>query len=169
MPRGITNKLKWQGAEKRLAPSRYNPAIPCFHAGLNIHRNYIQPPARPKPVRAKNLMYLCPRNLVRPPRSSDLSVGPAVFCVVKTVFRKQNHCIAFTYFVIFLRYPTLLHLPPLRFHHVGGCWDRTQDSCDYGIGCQTLQPLARSHPLITNIGRSASKFGKFANPQICRL
>ncbi len=30
------------------------------------------------------------------------------------------------------------HLPPLRFHCVGGCWDRTQDSCDFGIGCQTL-------------------------------
>jgi hypothetical protein len=30
------------------------------------------------------------------------------------------------------------HLPPLRFHCVGGCWDRTQDSCDYGIDCQTL-------------------------------
>jgi hypothetical protein len=23
---------------------------------------------------------------------------------------------------------TLLHLPPLSFHYVGGCWDRTQDS-----------------------------------------
>jgi hypothetical protein len=35
-------------------------------------------------------------------------------------------------------YSTLLHLPPLRFHCVGGCWDRTQDSCDYVIGCQML-------------------------------
>jgi hypothetical protein len=26
----------------------------------------------------------------------------------------------------------------LKFHCVGGCWDRTQDSCDFGIGCQTL-------------------------------
>jgi hypothetical protein len=33
---------------------------------------------------------------------------------------------------------TLLHLPPLRCRCVGGCWDRTQDSCIYGIGCQTL-------------------------------
>jgi|LakMenEpi03Aug12_release.lakeMendotaPanAssembly.Ray.scaffolds.fasta_scaffold173785_1 hypothetical protein len=24
---------------------------------------------------------------------------------------------------------------------VGGCWERTQDSCDFGIGCQTLKPL----------------------------
>jgi hypothetical protein len=35
-------------------------------------------------------------------------------------------------------YSTLLHLPPLRFHCVGRCWDRTQDSCDFGIGSQTL-------------------------------
>jgi hypothetical protein len=37
----------------------------------------------------------------------------------------------------YVRYSTLLHLPPLRFHCVGGCWDRTQDSCEYGIGCHT--------------------------------
>ncbi len=30
-------------------------------------------------------------------------------------------------------YSTLLHLPPLRFHCVGGCWYRTQDCCDFGI------------------------------------
>ncbi len=28
-----------------------------------------------------------------------------------------------------------------RIHRVGGRWDRTQESCDLGIGCQTLQPL----------------------------
>ncbi len=41
-------------------------------------------------------------------------------------------------FIFYVQYSTLLHLPPLRLHSVGGCWDRTQDSCDYGIGCQTL-------------------------------
>ncbi len=35
-------------------------------------------------------------------------------------------------------YSTLLHLPPIRFHCVGGCWNRTQDCCDFGIGSQTL-------------------------------
>ncbi len=35
MPRIILSRLKWQGAEKRLAPRRGNPAIPYFHAGLN--------------------------------------------------------------------------------------------------------------------------------------
>jgi hypothetical protein len=38
-------------------------------------------------------------------------------------------------------YSTLFHLPPLRFHCVGGCWYRMHGSCDYGIGCQTLKPL----------------------------
>ncbi len=39
---------------------------------------------------------------------------------------------------IIVLYSTLLHLPPLRFHRVGGCWDRIQDSCYFGIGSQTL-------------------------------
>ncbi len=41
-----------------------------------------------------------------------------------------------SYFVL---YQTLLHLPPLRFHCVGGCCDRTQNYCDFGIGRQTLK------------------------------
>jgi hypothetical protein len=42
------------------------------------------------------------------------------------------------FFFMYVLYLTLPHLPPLRFHCVGGCWDRTQDSCDFGIGCQML-------------------------------
>jgi hypothetical protein len=42
----------------------------------------------------------------------------------------------FCNFSFYKRYSTLLHLPPLKFHCVGGCGDRTQDSCDYGINCQ---------------------------------
>jgi len=42
------------------------------------------------------------------------------------------------FFSFYVRYSTLLNLPPLRFHCVGGCWDRIQDSCDYGTGCQVL-------------------------------
>jgi hypothetical protein len=34
---------------------------------------------------------------------------------------------------MYVLYSTLLRLPPLRFHYVGGRWDRTQDSCDFGI------------------------------------
>jgi hypothetical protein len=29
---------------------------------------------------------------------------------------------------------TLLHLLPLKFHCVRGCWEWTQDCCDFGIG-----------------------------------
>jgi hypothetical protein len=39
---------------------------------------------------------------------------------------------------MFVLYSTPIYLPPLRFRGVGGCWDRTQDSCDFGIGCQKL-------------------------------
>jgi hypothetical protein len=39
-------------------------------------------------------------------------------------------------FFYYVLYSTLLYLPPLRFHCVGGWWDRTQDSCDFGFGCQ---------------------------------
>ncbi len=42
------------------------------------------------------------------------------------------------FFFFCVRYSRQLHLPPLRFHCVGGCWDRTQGRCDYGIDCQTL-------------------------------
>jgi hypothetical protein len=34
----------------------------------------------------------------------------------------------------YVLYSILLHLSPLRFHRVGGCWDCTQDCCDIGIG-----------------------------------
>ncbi len=44
----------------------------------------------------------------------------------------------FYFLYFYVRYSTLLHLPPLRFHCVGGCWERAQDSCDFGIDSQTL-------------------------------
>jgi hypothetical protein len=53
----------------------------------------------------------------------------------KQALASSNICIFFReFFWIFsVLYSTLLHLPPL-FHCVGRCWDRTQDSCDFGIG-----------------------------------
>ncbi len=47
---------------------------------------------------------------------------------------------------LYVRYSTRLHLPPLRFHCVGGCCDRTQYCCDYAIDSQTLQPLGYISP-----------------------
>ncbi len=42
----------------------------------------------------------------------------------------------FGIFSFYVRYSTLLHLAPLRFPCGGGCWDRNQDCCDFGIGMQ---------------------------------
>jgi hypothetical protein len=47
-------------------------------------------------------------------------------------------CFIFLGDFYFVLYSTLLHLPPLRFHCADGCWDRTQDSCNWCIGSQTL-------------------------------
>ncbi len=41
-------------------------------------------------------------------------------------------------FFFFILYSALLHLPPLRFHCADGCWDRTQDRCNWCIGSQTF-------------------------------
>ncbi len=56
----------------------------------------------------------------------------------------------FWFFSFGLRYSTLLHLPPLRFHCVEGCRGRTQDSCDYGIGSQSSDALTARLDLIHN-------------------
>ncbi len=55
---------------------------------------------------------------------------------------------------IFIFMYALFPLPSPRFHCVGGCWDRTQDCCNFVIDSQTLKKplgdlihyLARSHP-----------------------
>ncbi len=47
------------------------------------------------------------------------------------VLKRGNFFRIFSFFHV--RYSTLFHLPPLRFHRVRGCWDRTQDCCDFGI------------------------------------
>jgi hypothetical protein len=36
--------------------------------------------------------------------------------------------------IFYVLYSTMFHLPPLRFHSVGGCWERILDCCDFGIG-----------------------------------
>jgi hypothetical protein len=42
------------------------------------------------------------------------------------------------------------HLPPLRFHCVGGCWDRTQDCCNFDIDKpDALAKLWKSENVIT--------------------
>ena len=48
-------------------------------------------------------------------------------------------CLGF--FLCTVLYSTLLHLPPLRFPCVGGCEDRTQDCCVFGIALTTKLDL----------------------------
>ncbi len=51
------------------------------------------------------------------------------------------------FFSFNVRYSTLLHLPPLRLHSVGGCRDRTQDCCHIlALAARRSNHLARSHP-----------------------
>jgi hypothetical protein len=42
------------------------------------------------------------------------------------------------FWIFYVCYFTLLHLPLVRFHCVGGCWDRTQDCCNFSIDILTL-------------------------------
>jgi hypothetical protein len=71
---------------------------------------------------------------------------------VKDYYRKLNFSLPLWYLILFRGkidvnkgifwifkelHLTLLHLPLLEFHCFGGCWDRTQESCDFSIGSQT--------------------------------
>jgi hypothetical protein len=66
----------------------------------------------------------------------------------------------------YVRYSTLLRLPPLRFHCLGGCWDLTQDSCDlrHWLSDALTNRLdlihysARSHPLGQRIGQDSQSY-----------
>jgi hypothetical protein len=41
-----------------------------------------------------------------------------------------------------------IHLPPLRFHCVGGCWNRTQDFFPSALAVICSNKKAKSHPYI---------------------
>ncbi len=45
----------------------------------------------------------------------------------------------------YVLYSTLLHLPPLRFHCVGGCWDRTRTVATLALAVRQSNYSARSH------------------------
>ncbi len=62
------------------------------------------------------------------------------------------------FLIFFVLYSTLLNLPPLRFCCVGGCWDRTQECCDFGIGSQTLYHSETS----STLGQISSTFGQIS-------
>jgi hypothetical protein len=54
----------------------------------------------------------------------------------------------FWFLFFYVRYSKLLHLPPLRFQGVGGCWGRTQDCCYCALAltARCSNHSERSHP-----------------------
>jgi hypothetical protein len=72
-----------------------------------------------------------------------LSVSMAVHIIsLKPVCSRIKHLNRDLFGFFYILYSTM---PPLRFHCVGGCWDRIQDCCDFGISCQTFLPLDLNH------------------------
>jgi hypothetical protein len=63
-------------------------------------------------------------------RTRTLQEGPEYFQIRKlpVCIQGYNLIVFWGIFSLFsVQYSALLHLPPLRFHCAGGCWDRTQD------------------------------------------
>ncbi len=89
----------------------------------------------------------------------------------------------FWIFSFYVHYSALLHLLPLRFHCVWGCWDRTQDCCDFVIDDLTtwldlIHNLARSSQVCSSLKLSqlfatvvvdtSSKFATGINDTSCK-
>ncbi len=70
------------------------------------------------------------------------------------IFNNHLHSTIITSFILHHSpRPVFIFLAKMSMSRLLGCWDRTQDSCDFGIGCQTLYQLGyissqsvRSHP-----------------------
>jgi hypothetical protein len=75
-------------------------------------------------------------------RSEELAHQPESLSPKRVSIRYKEYIIRGIFedlfFIFYILYSTLLHLPPLRFHCADGCWDRTQDRCYWCIGSQTL-------------------------------
>ncbi len=66
----------------------------------------------------------------------------------------------FGFFVMHQLYSTLLHLPPLRFHCVGGCWDRTQDSAISALAVRCSSHWAY---ILSTLGYISSTLGDISS------
>jgi hypothetical protein len=70
----------------------------------------------------------------------------------------------FGVFFLFELHSALLHLPPLRFQCADGCWDRTQDRCNWCIDSQTLYPLGYiSSTIFASVVDTDGKFATGVN------
>ncbi len=86
----------------------------------------------------------------------------------KTTTKKRGSRPIYSKFIGTVLYSTLLHLPPLRFHCVGGWRNRTQDICAFGIWLSdALNHSARSHPIYL-LTRVAQEFFQWCNVYVLR-
>jgi hypothetical protein len=77
--------------------------------------------------------------------------------------RRGNTGRAFFFIIIFLGfffilYSALLRLPPLRFPCADGCWDRTQDCCNWCIGSQLLSSKDKYYFALSCMASSRDKY-----------
>ncbi len=85
----------------------------------------------------------------------DLSLPPCIFLFFYVLCLWFGCFCTFVFFFFFVtgifwtflcNLFKLLHLPPLTFHCVGGCWDRTQTVATLALAVRRSSYSARSHP-----------------------
>jgi hypothetical protein len=64
------------------------------------------------------------------------SVASCRLIAPKYQLKKRNNYLAHEN-IFYVLYSTLLHLRPLRFNCADGCWDQTQDHCNWCIYIQS--------------------------------
>jgi hypothetical protein len=69
-------------------------------------------------------------------------------------------------FSLYVRYLTLLHLPPLRFYLVGGRWNRTLDCGDFGIDAAIRSNHYRQDLILSLAGSHTNRLQQFTIPAI---
>jgi len=88
-----------------------------------IYKSYIDPTVRwgrpklPHKIWVISEILFCPPVVARTIAANNLTVVNRIYGFSTAVWGLD----------FYVLYATLLHLPPLRFQCVGGCWDRTQD------------------------------------------
>jgi hypothetical protein len=71
------------------------------------------------------------RNTLKKMCSTGTTVNKVVFGIPDILVPDFRICTCEYFRFSSVQYSALLHLPPLRFHCADGCWDRSQDRCNY--------------------------------------
>ncbi len=89
-----------------------------------------------------------------------------IYCIIAFWSKGDNTKEKMLSFELFTTFSTLLHLPPLRFNRVGGCWDRTVATL--ALAVRRSNHSTRSHP--KNLFRSTVRIMKaFLNYLSCNI